>query len=318
MEYIKVIEDLPHQIREAIKLAQGIKVEEEVDNILVTGMGGSGIPANLIKTVMHEEKIPVFVNKDYTIPAFVNNKTLVIAISYSGNTEETLSAYKEAAKKRAKIVCICSGGKLKQIATDAKVIIVPEGIPPRSAIAYLLFPVLVVLHNSKLLKLNREVLIKTIDALHAPQLKQKAQDLAESLFGKIPLIYASPTFEAVALRWKQAINENSKQHAFWNVVPEMNHNEMMAYTRRQEGFHVILLRDENDNARIQKRIELLKEIIKKQGTTITEIVLKGDSLLVKIMTAIYLGDLTSYHLGMKNGADPAETKLIEEFKKRLK
>ena len=135
MTYINIIEDMPHQIREAIKLAQGIKVEGEIDNILVTGMGGSGIPADLIKTIMHEGKTPVIVNKDYSIPAFTNNKTLVFVISYSGNTEETLAAYKEAAKRRAKIVCICSGGKLKQIATDAKLIIVPEGMPPRSAIA---------------------------------------------------------------------------------------------------------------------------------------------------------------------------------------
>lgn len=317
MNYLHIIEDTSHQIREAIKLAQGIKVDGEIDNILVTGMGGSGIPANLLKTIMSETKIPVFVNKDYSLPNFVNNKTLVFAISYSGNTEETLAAYKEATKKKAKIVCICSGGKLKQIATDAQTIIIPEGMPPRSAVAYLFFPALVVLHNSKLLKLNREVLLKTIDALHAPELKRKAQDLAEQLFGKIPLIYASPAFEAVALRWKQAINENSKQHAFWNVFPELNHNEMMAYTRKQEGFHAVLLRDENDDARVQKRIELTKEIIKKQGTTVTEIMLKGESLLVKMMTAIFLGDLMSYNLGVKNKADPAETKLIEEFKKRL-
>ncbi|MBI4140698.1 bifunctional phosphoglucose/phosphomannose isomerase, partial [Candidatus Woesearchaeota archaeon] len=311
MDYLHIIEDMPHQIRDAIKLAQGTKVEGEIDNILVTGMGGSGIPADILRTVMRDTKTPVFVNKDYSLPNFVNDKTLLFAISYSGNTEETLAAYKEATKKRAKIVCICSGGKLKQTATEAKLIIVPEGMPPRSAIAYLLFPALIVLHNSKLLKLNRETLIKTIDALHAPELKQKAQDLAEQLFGKIPLIYASPAFEAIALRWKQAINENSKQHAFWNVFPEMNHNEMMAYTRPQQGFHAILLRDENDSPRLQKRISLTKEIIKKQGTTTTEIMLKGESLLVKMMTAIFLGDLTSYYLGIKNKVNPEETKLIE-------
>lgn len=317
MDYLQIIENQPHQIKDAIKLAQGEKVEGEINNILITGMGGSGIPANIVKTLLRDTKIPVIANKEYTIPAFVNDKTLVFAISYSGNTEETLSAFKEAQKKRAKIVAICSGGKLKQIAGDSKVITIPAGIPPRSAIAYLLFPMLVVLHNSKIIKLTKDEILKTIDSLHSPQLKKKAEELSAEIFGKIPLIYASPLFEAVALRWKQAINENSKMLAFSNVFPELNHNEMLGFEKQCPRFHAIILRDENDSVRMQKRIELTKQIIKKSGTTVTEIVLKGESSLVKIMTAIFLGDLTSYHLGIKNNVDPAETRLIEEFKKRL-
>ncbi len=318
MDYLQLIEDLPHQIRDAIKLAQGEKVEGEITNILITGMGGSGIGANIVQTLLRETKIPVFVNKEYTIPAFVNDKTLVFVSSYSGNTEETLSAFKEANKKRAKIVCVTSGGKLKQIATDAKIITIPQGMPPRSALAYLLFPILVVLHNSKIIKLSRDEILKIIDSLHNQDLRKKSEELSQQLFGKIPLIYASPQFESAALRWKQAINENSKQHAFWNVFSELNHNEMMAYNTQKTGFHAVILRDESDGVRMQKRIELTKEIIKKQGTPITEIMLKGESLLVKIITAIFLGDLTSYHLGIKNNIDPAETNMIEEFKKKLK
>ena len=106
MDYLQLIEDLPHQIRDAIKLAQSEKVEGEITNILITGMGGSGIAANIVQTLLRETKIPVFVNKDYSIPAFVNDKTLVFVSSYSGNTEETLSAFKEAQKKRAKIICV--------------------------------------------------------------------------------------------------------------------------------------------------------------------------------------------------------------------
>lgn len=317
MDYLQIIENLPHQIKDAIKLAQGEKVEGEINNILITGMGGSGIPADIVKTLLRDTQIPVIANKEYTIPAFVNDKTLVFAISYSGNTEETLSAFKEAQKKRAKIVAICSGGKLKQIAGDSKVVTIPAGIPPRSAIAYLLFPMLVVLHNSKIIKLTKDEILKTIDSLHSPQLKKKAEELSAEILGKIPLIYASHLFEAVALRWKQAINENSKMLAFNNVFPELNHNEMLGFEKQCPGFHAIILRDENDSVKMQKRIELTKQIIKKSGTTVTEIVLKGESSLVKIMTAIFLGDLTSYHLGIKNNVDPAETRLIEEFKKRL-
>lgn len=318
MDYLQIIEDLPHQIRDAIKLAQGEKIDGEINNILITGMGGSGIAANIVQTLLRETKIPVFVNKDYLIPAFVNEKTLVFVSSYSGNTEETLNAFKEAQKKRAKIICVTSGGKLKQIAGDSKVIIIPQGMPPRSALAYLLFPILVVLHNLKIIKLSRDEVLKIIDSLHSTDLRKKAEELSEQLHGKTPLIYASPQFGAVALRWKQAINENSKQHAFWNVLSELNHNEMMAYNLPNKEFHAIILRDEKDSIRIQKRIELTKEIIKKQGTPVLEIMLKGESLLVKIITAIFLGDLTSYHLGIKNGIDPADTTMIEEFKKKMK
>ena len=119
------------------------------------------------------------------------------------------------------------------------------------------------------------------------------------------------------LRWKQAINENSKQHAFWNVFPELNHNELMAYNSNSSAFHVVLLRDEKDSVRIQKRIDLTKAIVKKAGASVTEVVLKGESLLVKIMTAIFMGDLVSYHLGVKNNFDPAETGMIEDFKTKL-
>ena len=318
MDYLQLIEDLPHQIRDAIKLAQGEKVEGEIQNILITGLGGSGIAANIVETLLRETKMPVFVNKDSTIPAFVNDKTLVFVSSYSGNTEETLNAFKEVQKKRAKIICITSGGKLKQIAGDSKVIMIPQGMPTRSAIAYLLFPALVVLHNLKIIKLSRDEILKIIDSLHAQELRKKAEEISVQLHGKIPLIYSSPQFGAVALRWKQAINENSKQHAFWNTFSELNHNEMMAYNTQNKQFNVVILRDEKDNLRMQKRIELTKEIIKKQGTPVTEIMLKGDSLLVKIITVIFLGDLTSYHLGIKNGVDPSETIMIEEFKKKLK
>lgn len=318
MDYLRVIEDLPHQIHDAVKLAQGVKVDGEISSILITGMGGSGIPANIVQTLLRESKVPVVVNKDYAIPAFVNDKTLVFVVSYSGNTEETLSAFKEALKKRAKIVIICSGGKLNQLGSEVAKVLIPEGLPPRSAVGYLLFPILVVLHNSKIIKLSKDEILKAIDSLHAPELRKKAGELAEQLHAKIPLVYGSPLFEPVALRWKQAINENSKQHAFWNVFPELNHNEMMAYNRKSDGFHVVILRDEKDNVRVQKRIELTKEIVKAQGTSVTEILLKGDSLLVKMVTAIFLGDLMSYQLGIKNGVDPAETKMIEEFKKKMR
>lgn len=317
LEYLHVIEDLPHQIREAIKLAKDIRVEGDFNKIVVTGMGGSGIPANILQILFKDTKIHVIVNKDYLLPGCVDAKTLTFVISYSGNTEETVSAFKQADAKKSKIVVVTSGGKLTNMARNHTVVNIPAGIPPRAAIGYLLFPILILLHNSRIIKLKRDELVQTIDSLHNTGLRSKAYNLASELHGKIPVIYASPHLEPAAIRWKQAINENAKMHAFSNVFSELNHNEMSAYAQPNQGFHVVLLRDEEDSVRIQRRIDLTKDIIKKSGASVTEISLKGTSLLVKLMTAIYLGDLVSYHLGIKNGVDPAETKLQEEFKKRL-
>jgi glucose/mannose-6-phosphate isomerase len=244
---------------------------------------------------------------------------LVFVISYSGNTEETVSAFKEAQKKRATIVVITAGGKIREMARDAKapMIIVPQGLPPRSAVAYLLFPMMVMLHNAGIAKLNPAEIKATIEALGNPEYDRKAKELAEHLQGKIPIIYSGPLHEAVALRWKQEFNENSKVHAFYNVFSELDHNEITAYQNAKDTFHIILLRDERENAQNRKRMDHLKQLVKERKIPITEIMLKGLNPLVKIFTALYMGDLTSYYLAEKYNVDPTDTHIIEDLKKKL-
>ena len=320
MDLLDIIHALPQQIRESVQLGKDLKISGEFANIVVTGMGGSGIPGNLLQSVLHECKIPIVVHKDYTLPGFVNKNSLVFAISYSGNTEETLSSFKDAQKKRATIVALTSGGKLRELARQHNIplVVVPSGLPPRSAIAYFLFPMLVILHHAGIAKLNIAEVKATIEALQNPALEKKAKELAEELAGKTPIIYAAEPLEGVALRWKQEFNENAKIHAFYNVFSEMDHNELMAYERAANNrFHVILLRDERDHAHNKKRMDFLKQILKERKIPITELMLKGNQQLVKIFTAMYVGDLTSYHLAKKYGVDPVETSLIEELKKLL-
>ncbi len=319
MELLEIIHALPQQIREGVQLGKDIKIAGEFSSIVVTGMGGSGIPGDLLKSILHDCRVPIIVNKDYSLPCFVNKNTLVFAVSHSGNTEETISALKDAQKKRATIVVLTSGGKLRELARDAKMpmIVVPQGLLPRSAIAYFLFPMLVVLHNSGIIRLNAAEIKATIEALKNPEFDSKAKEIAGHLKGKIPIIYAGPQHEAVALRWKQEFNENSKVHAFCNVFPELDHNELMAYEKAKDNFYVILLRDEWDTAQNKKRMEHLKGILKARKIPATEIVLKGKQHLVKTFTALYMGDLTSYYLAENSGIDPVETSLIEELKKRL-
>ncbi len=319
MDLLDIIHSLPQQIREGVQLGKDIKLTGEFSHIVVTGMGGSGIPGNLLQGVLHDCKLPIIVHKDYTLPGFVNKNTLVFAISYSGNTEETISSFKDAQKKRATIVTLTSGGKLRELARDARVplVIVPQGLPPRSAIAYFLFPMLVILHNAGIAKLNIAEVKALIEALGNTGWEKKAKELAEEIYGKTPIIYAAEPLEGVALRWKQEFNENSKIHAFYNVFSEMDHNELMAYERAKGDFHVILLRDERDHPHNKKRMDFLKSILKERKIPITELLLKGTQPLVKIFTALYMGDLTSYHLAKRYGVDPVETSLIEELKRLL-
>ncbi len=320
MDMLKLIEDMPNQIKEGARLAKDIKLSGDVDSIVVCGMGGSGIAGDVLKTALRDAKVPVYVNKSYTMPGFVGKRTLAFVLSYSGNTEEALSCLSEASRRGAQIVVITTGGRLKLAAMEKKVveiIIIPQGMPPRSAIAYLFFPMLIVAHKLKIISLKMLDLEQTIKTLKNPELNQKAEELSEQLIEKIPIVYCSDAFEAVALRWKQAFNETAKVHAFANTFPEQNHNEIMAFESDRKDFYVIMLRDEKDHAQVKKRMALTRELLKSKGIAITELMLRGDSLIAKLFTAIYLGDLTAYYLSQRRGVDPAETRLIEEIKKKL-
>jgi glucose/mannose-6-phosphate isomerase len=317
MDLLDVIRSLPQQIREGVQLGKSIKLTGTFSNIVVAGMGASGIAGTLLKSALPECAVPIVVARDHALPGFVSNNTLVFVLSHSGNTEETIAAFKEAQKKRASIVVLTSGGKLRELARQHNILLVPVpgNILSRNAVAYFLFAMLAILHNAGIAALDVAETKAAIAALGNPALEQKAKQLAEELSDKIPLIYAATHLEGVALRWKQQFNENAKLHAFYNAFPELNHNELAAYERAKGEFHVIVLRDEHDTQQNKKRTDFLKEILKEKKIPVTEIVLKGTQPLVKILTALHLGDLTTYYLAKKHGVDPVETKIIDELKK---
>lgn len=310
----------PNQMQEAIRLAKNVKIIEKVNNIIVTGMGGSGIAGDILQTELRETHLPIFVNKDYKLPGFANNKTLVFCISYSGNTAETISAFKDAKKKGCMIVAITSGGKLKELAKAHKVpyVLIPHGIPPRSAVGYLFFPALIILQNSHLIKDRTKDINATIKAVRNSAWNERAKEIAERLVDKIPLIYTNEKLACVSQRWKEEFNENSKIHAFANIFPELDHNEIVGYTRLNGKYHVIIIRDNEATKEMTKRMAITKEIIKKKGIPSTEILIKGPCLLSKIFTAMYLGDLTSIHLAFHYKIDPTPVKMIEYLKEQLK
>ncbi|MBN2454274.1 bifunctional phosphoglucose/phosphomannose isomerase [Candidatus Woesearchaeota archaeon] len=316
--FLQTILDLPKQIQEAVNLAEDITVQLPIENVVVTGMGGSGLPGRLLSSYA-DLPVPLIINNSYDMPKIVKSRSLVFAISYSGNTEETIAAFREARRKNARLVVICSGGKLEQLAKKENIplIKVPAGIQPRISLAYMFFPVLTVLHNAKILPFPSEEITGILSSLKSPRYKDRAKALAEKLVDKIPLIYASEKFRAVAYKWKINFNENSKTHAFCNVFPELNHNELVGFTSLSGNYHVIMLQDEFDDRRVKERMKITKNIISQKGVDTTLIAVTGNSLLSRMFSAIHLGDLTSYYLAELRGIDPEPVEVVEDFKKKL-
>ena len=212
-----VLEEFPAQCKEAVKLAKGFKINGKFSNVCVCGLGGSGIGGDLLKALV--SKIPVYPVHDYILPSYVDKKSLVVAVSFSGNTEETLSCFKQAKKKGIEIISITSGGKLAEL--DKKAIIVPkksESFQPRSGIGYLFLTMVAVLSNNNIIPNQSSALAETIK-LSSKLCSRQGFLIAQKLRGKIPVFYSSENLAAAAYRIKTAVNENAKQPAFWHYFP---------------------------------------------------------------------------------------------------
>ena len=313
---LKVIEDFPHQCKTALELAKGMTVSGKINNIIIAGMGGSAVGGDLLKLYLHDLKIPVTTIRDYKLPNYANESTLVFAVSYSGNTEETLAAYEDALRKKTKIIAVTSGGKLGDISN--KTIKIPKGLQPRAALGYLFFPMLGVLVNSGIANENSAEINEMLDVLSQKEdFRQFGEKLAKKIGSRTPLIYASEQFGAVAYRWKTQFNENSKVAAFSHVFSEMNHNEIVGYqSMSRDRFIAIFIRDNADNERIKKRIDITKEIIS-QKVDVEEIYTKGTYLLSRLFSGLYYADFASYYLALQNKTDPTPVHVIENLKKKL-
>jgi len=312
---LKVIKDFPNQCRDALELPRGQSIPGEIKNIVVCGMGGSAVGGDLLKIFLSATDIPVYVNRDYKVPKFVNEESLVFAVSYSGNTEETLSSYRDAYDKRAKIIGITSGGKLAE--ECEKVIKIPSGIQPRAALGYLFFPMLGILHNTKIVRIKNEDLNEMLTILKdSEKFNDEGESLSKKLREKIPIVYASEKLAAIAFRWKTQINENAKMPAFYNVFSEMNHNEIAGFQGMDKKFVSVLIRDKNDNDRIKKRMDICKSIMEER-MDVEEVHTQGASLLARVFSTIYLGDFVSYYMALWNRVDPTPVHVIEKMKEKL-
>ena len=321
----QLISSFTQQMAEAIEIGRGMKLtprHKDFRNVVVAGMGGSGIGGNLVAELVAEKmKLPFAICKDYFLPEWVDEHTLLIASSYSGNTEETLHALEEAMRRNCKIVCVSSGGSMINLAKKAGLdyVIIPGGKPPRGCLAYSFIQQLFILSFFNLIDegfvVGLEQAIKLLDKEEKRILKQ-SKSLAKKLNKKIPVIYSAANFEAMAIRWRQQINENSKMLCWHHAIPEMNHNELVGW-RTPGKYAVIFLRNDSDYSRTQQRMNIAKNIITQYTKHIYEVWSKGDSYLEKALYLIHFGDWVSYHLAELRKVDPVEVNVIDYLKAEL-
>jgi glucose/mannose-6-phosphate isomerase len=316
----KNIINFPDYIKKGYSLGEGIK-PEPFSNVVIAGMGGSGIGGDLLKELLeYDQDCPFIIEtcKGYDIPKSVKKSTLFIAISYSGNTEETLSTYKMASRTGCQVILISNGGKLEELAKFNKHrhIKLPTGLQPRMAVAHMFFCLLHIMENTGFTKKYSAEIEDLVNELRRIDLAPKAIDLSEKCFQKIPLIYADQSQYSIAYRWKTQINENAKTTAFSHAISECNHNEILAFDNKTADYHCILLNSDKEHRRIKKRFELYKEALQKKHVSVTEIASKGP-LLKQMFTAIYLGDLTSFFLALRYQTDPTPVVIIEQLKKDM-
>jgi glucose/mannose-6-phosphate isomerase len=317
---------------EAARLAEKISVNyPKPENIIVAGMGGSGIGGELLEDhARNQISVPIEVSKDYSLPAYAGKRSLVIVVSYSGDTEETLSAFLDAQRRNCMTYCISSGGSLLGHAEKLSVpfLRVPAGMPPRAASPYLLVPQLVLLEKMRLLSGVSEgfreaiILLEKISCENAPEKQVKsniAKSLASGINGTVPVIYGFGIYRGVAQRWKQQFNENAKLPAKWESFPELNHNEIVGWEKAgelAEHCSTVFLRDEDESAEFRSRIEITKTLMPK-ALKKHEVWAQGKGALAKMLSTMLVGDFTSVYLSILRGVDPTPVQTITVLKQKL-
>lgn len=322
----KLIEDFTTHLEKAVKIGNNTTFhspKNSISQVLICGLGGSGIGGTIITQLVADKcAVPVVVNKTYHIPAFVNENTLVICCSYSGNTEETLSMYELAKSKGAEIAIITSGGKFEELAKENghNLLLIPGELPPRAAFG-LSFPQLFFVFEKHGLIGNEFVseIESSISFINQAEqeIQKEAHEIAAILFEKIPIIYCESAKEGVAVRFRQQLNENSKMLCWHNVFPELNHNELVGWRTKNQDLAVVILRSSEDFYRNKKRMEYSKQVIANYTDNILEVFAKGNSPLEEALYLIHKCDWASYLLTELKGIDSVEVDVITGLKDML-
>jgi len=318
---IQVLRSFPEQFEEAIKTGKNYDLPKrylnrDFQNVLVQGMGGSGIGGILLKNLLGgTRKFPIEVNQNYGLPAFVDKNTLMFAVSYSGNTEETLSGFELAKKRKTTMIALTSGGTLARKSKNT--ILLPKGMPPRTQLAQTFIPMVVVLNKLGIVNRNKELSsTKKFLQKNIKKFEEEGKKLALHLNGKIPVIYSTKRFEGALVRFHTQIAENAKVFSHWNVIPELTHNEIVGFRPLENKLVFVFFREKEESKRNKKRFEVTKKIASKKSKVV-EIYCSGTTRFEKLFSLIMIGDFCSYYLALLGKVDPWPVENIEFLKKEL-
>lgn len=322
----RLIAAFPANVKDALTIGRNAIINfrtQPVHNVLISGLGGSGIGGKIMSQLVWDScKVPISLVHDYRIPAWVGEHTLFIASSYSGNTEETLSSLEEAMRRGAQVVCITSGGKLKAMASDYgfNMIEIPGGQPPRTSFGYNAMQVLFALHAYGLIPAGyANQIAGAANLLEQSQgaIRTEAAAIANKIKGTTPIVYAETWMEGVAVRLRQQINENAKLLCWHHALPEMNHNELVAWAGGGPQFSVLLIRTPEDHPATSRRMDLSEEIIRKYTNCIVTLLPKGANRVEWVYYLIHFADWISYYMARDRQVDPIEITVIDYFKAEL-
>lgn len=333
-DMLSKVAGLPDQLRSGMDLAgeawkplAGLKPQ----NLVIAGMGGSAIGAEILKAfVVDRLPVPIDICRDYNLPHFVGEGSLVICSSYSGNTREALACFDAALGSGARLGCVCSGGDLLARAQEHSVpyLKLPGGYPPRAAVGYSFAALLgLVVHTGMVGYGEDEVeeCSETLEGLckvysSSDEGQNAALLIARDLLRRVPLVYCGNCLAAVALRWKNQFCENSKKLAFVGILPEMTHNDIMGWEVDHAGIEpgVVFLRSPREHPGVASRFPFLRDVVTKTGDFCGEFWGTGTGLLTQVFSLILLGDYASVYLALLRGLDPTPIATIDEMKSRMK
>lgn len=326
MTMYNLIKDFPNNLIQGIMIAETEiyhKPLQRINNVVIVGMGGSGIGGLLVSQWLSDSlTVPVTLVHDYELPAFVNEHSLVIGSSYSGNTEETLLALEEARKRSCFILGVCSGGKLKEFcqANYYDCTIVPGGNPPRTALAFSIIQLMNMLSQLGLTDVNWKNPIRDAKELMENDLKliqEEGKKLADFMLGTTPIFYATSRYEGVAIRARQQVNENAKILGWTSIIPEMNHNELVGWAGGSNQFSAIILDSGDWGERNDLRKEFTLNIIRKKSDKVYIVKTKGKNIIEKSLYLIHIVDWASLFLADALAVDSVEVNVISGLKDKL-
>ena len=331
----KSIYDFPVHLREAKIIGESIILNNKyskINNIVVAGMGGSAIGGDIARLILQNElKIPMYICRNYKLPNWVNNNSLVICSSYSGNTEESLSAFEDAQKKKAQIIAISTGGvlskKINELGLD--LITIPSGLQPRAALALSFVPMLYLFKSLNLIEIKKiNDLIKAIDKIELMRdvynketNENPAYLLSKKIYQTLPIIYGeNESLAILAVRWKGQLSENAKMLAYHNELPEMNHNEIVGWENNLDLINkisIIWLKDKSDHNRTKIRQNSTKNIIDNLAARHEIISVEGLTKVERYLNMIHLGDWVSFWCAILHKTDPTPVTKIDKLKEIL-